>query len=134
MGLEFITRILRTSAIVGLLAACCLAYYFDWKFGLGFLSGLAWGLANIFVIRQLIVAVTGPGEKPKTLMAVLAVIKFPLLYVGGYFLAASGWFSIYSLLIGFSFVFVVIILKAVGRLMLGLDLPLLKQNRAESTR
>jgi len=135
MGLEFITRVIRTSAITGLVVALCLALYYDWKFALGFLTGLAWSLVNLFFIRQLIAEVISPGKTVrKNLAAAFAIIKFPLLYVAGYFIIASGWFSIYALLIGFSFMFVIIVLKVLGRLVLGLDLPGLKHNHAEGTR
>lgn len=133
MGLEFITRIIKTTAIVSLVASLCISYYFDWRFGLGFLIGSTWSLVNFFFLRSLIKEVVSPDEARKTLTAMLALLKFPLLYVAGYFIVASQAFSVYSLLSGFSLVFVIIVLKVLGRLILGLDVPGLRHKQPEGT-
>lgn len=123
MGLEFITRIIKTTAIVSLVVSLCISYYFDWKFGLGFFVGTAWSLINLFFIRGMIKEVVSPNEARKSITAVLALLKFPLLYVAGYFIVVSEFFSVYALLAGFSLLFAVIVLKVAGRLILGLDVP-----------
>jgi hypothetical protein len=133
MGLEFITRVIRTTAIVALLAALCLAVYFDWKYALGFLVGVAWSLLNLTVIRGLIKEVVSPHEARKNVAALLALLKFPLLYVAGYFILVSEWFSVSSLMIGFSLMFAVIVLKVLGRLVLGLDVPGLRHKQSEES-
>jgi hypothetical protein len=131
MGLEFITRIIKTTAIVSLVASLCISYYFDWHFGLGFLIGSTWSLINLFFIRSLIKEVLSPEGVRKTMLAVLALLKFPLLYVAGYYLVKSEVFPIYSLMAGFSLVFVVIVLKVLGRLILGLDVPGARHKHSE---
>ena len=131
MGLEFITRIIKTTAVVSLVVALCLSYYFDWKMGLGFLTGAAWSLVNLIFLKSLIKEVVSPNEARKTIAAVLALLKFPLLYVAGYFVVASEFFTVYSLLAGFSLLFAVIVLKVLGRLIVGLDVPGVRNKQPE---
>ncbi len=133
MGLEFITRIIKTTAVVSLVVSLCISYYFDWKIGLGFFVGSAWSLINLFFIRTLIKEVVSPNEARKSITAVLALLKFPLLYVAGYFIVASEFFSVYALLAGFSLLFAVIVLKVLGRLILGLDVPGVRTKQPEGT-
>ena len=133
MGLEFITRIIKTTAVVSLVVSLCISYYFDWKIGLGFFVGAAWSLINLFFIRTLIKEVVSPNEARKSITAVLALLKFPLLYVAGYFIVASEFFSVYALLAGFSLLFAVIVLKVLGRLILGLDEPGVRTKQPEGT-
>jgi hypothetical protein len=133
MGLEFITRIIKTTAVVSLVASLCISYYFDWRFGLGFLIGSTWSLVNFFFIRSLIKEVLSPEGLRKTITAVLGLLKFPLLYVAGYYLIKAEVFPIYSLMAGFSLVFVVIVLKVLGRLILGLDVPGVRHKHSEGS-
>lgn len=121
MGLEFIKRIIRTTAILSLIVALALAVYHDGTFAFGFLVGTAWGLANLFAIRLLVAELINPAGARRKMILPVALVKFPVLYVGGYLVLASEAFSVLSLLAGFSLMFVVIILKVLGRLYLGLD-------------
>lgn len=133
MGLEFITRIIKTTAVVSLVASLCISYYFDWHFGLGFLIGSTWSLVNFLFLRSLIKEVVSPDGARKTITAVLALLKFPLLYVAGYFVVRLGEFPVTSLLTGFSLIFAVIVLKVLGRLILGLDVPGIRHKQSEGT-
>lgn len=136
MGLEFITRIIRTTAILALLAAMAIAVYYDWEFAVGLLIGSAWGLANLYMFKLLVTEAISPEKTRTNLIVILMLIKFPLLYVGGYLLIDWGYFSIYSLLAGFSLMFLVTILKVAGRMMMGMDVPgltYLSQKRVEGT-
>ena len=127
MGLEFITRIIRTTAMVALLAALAVSVYFDWIFALGFLVGTLWGLINLYFLKMLIMEVISPSKTRTNQAVVLMLVKFPLLYAGGYFILAWGFFSAYSLLAGFSLMFAVMLLKVLGRMIMGLDVPGLTQ-------
>jgi hypothetical protein len=48
-------------------------------------------------------------------------LKFPLLYLVGYLLLKSSLFPVLSLVVGFTLIFAVIVLKALGRLLLSLE-------------
>jgi len=121
MGLEFLHRVLRATAVVGILAFAFVAVYYNLDFAWGLLVGCAWGIGNFWALTRIITAVVRPGEVDRRRALILAAIKFPVLYVAGYFILRSGWFPPVSLLAGFTILFVVIVLKAAGRIFLRLD-------------
>lgn len=121
MGLEFITRIIRTTLILAGVLLVFGAFYYDVNEALGWFVGAVWGVLNLYFIKNLITEVLTPEETRKPVALVFALFKFPVLYVVGYFLLASGWFTPASLLIGFSLMFGVALLKVVGRMILGMD-------------
>ncbi len=123
MGLEFITRVIRTSAILALITGLAVSVYFDWRIAAGFLVGTSWGLLNLYFLKRLITEAISPEVTRTSHVILIVLLKFPLLYVGGYFIVAWGYFSIYSLLAGFSLMFLVMILKILGRMIMGMDTP-----------
>jgi hypothetical protein len=121
MGLEFLHRIVRATAVVGILAFAFTAVYYNMDFAWGLLVGCAWGIGNFWALTRVITAVVTPGNVDRRHALILAAIKFPVLYIAGYFILRSGWLSPISLLTGFSILFVVVVLKAAGRMFLHLD-------------
>jgi len=121
MGLEFIDRTFRTTIVVALLAALCLTLYQSGHVALGFLVGVAWSLVNFYLMKRLIVEVLTPDERRKQVTILIAFIKFPILYAVGYLIIASDYFSIWDLLSGFSLIFLVMLLKALSRMILRMD-------------
>ena len=121
MGLEFISRIIRTTLIVAGVLLLFGSVYYRPSEALGCFVGAVWGVLNLYFIKILITETLTPEETRTRVALVLALIKFPALYVLGYFILASGWFSPISLLIGFSLMFAVAVLKVLGRLILGMD-------------
>jgi len=121
MGLEFLHRVMRATAVVGILAFAFAAVYYNIDFAWGLLIGCAWGMGNFWAMTRVITAVVTPGDVDRRHALILAAIKFPVLYVAGYFILRSDWFSPISLLAGFSILFVVVVLKAAGRMFLNLD-------------
>ena len=121
MGLEFISRIIRTTLIVAVILLLFGSVYYRPSEALGCFVGAIWGVLNLYFIKILITEVLTPEETRKRVALVLALIKFPALYVVGYFILASGWFSAGSLLVGFSLMFAVTVLKVLGRMILGMD-------------
>jgi len=116
MGLDFINRIIRTSLLLGALIFIFGSYYYDWQYSLGIFAGLLWGSANLWFIRQFVVGyITNKERKPGNL-AIIAIFKFPVLYLAGFLLLWLDIFPVFSFVIGFSLIFVVIVLKALGKL------------------
>lgn len=122
MGLEFIYRTLRTTGIVLLVISPFLLYYFGLWPALAVFSGGVWGILNLWFIMHLVRVTIKPGGVDKSKMIGLMLYKFPVLYLSGYFLLKVQQFNPALLLIGAGAVLAVMVLKAVGRLMLGLDL------------
>lgn len=82
----------------------------------GFLAGAAWNVANFQLLQALALAWTRE-QRRRALTLLLA--KLLLLYPIGLFLALSGAYSLIAMLLGFTWVFVVLIGVAVrsGRAM-----------------
>lgn len=116
MGVEFIHRVIKTTLVLAALGFLFVTVYYDFKFGGGILASAVWGCLNILFLTHLITEVFSPGKeirKGKVIM--IAVVKFPLLYAAGFLLLRTGYFPLVSLVIGFSLLFVVMFLKAMGR-------------------
>lgn len=121
MGLEFLHRVMRATAVVGVLAFAFVALYYNVEFAWGILVGCAWGIGNFWALTRVITALVTPHGIDRRRALIMAAIKFPVLYVGGYFILTSGWFPPLALLAGFTILFVVVALKAAGRMFLHLD-------------
>jgi len=76
---------------------------------LGILTGAAWGAINfILIINILKISVL---KKDKAKIALLLLIKFPVLYLVGFLLLISGIFPVMSLLIGVGVILLIIGLR-----------------------
>jgi hypothetical protein len=121
MGLEFLKRVQTTTAVVGVLAFLFVSVYHDLNFGLGILLGCAWGIANFWALTRVLTGVLTPDEVNRRRAIIFAAIKFPVLYGAGYLVLRSEWVSPVSLIAGFSLLFLVVLLKGLGRAFLRLD-------------
>ncbi|MGB2769221.1 MAG: hypothetical protein WBC88_05800 [Candidatus Zixiibacteriota bacterium] len=122
MGVEFIHRVIKTSLVLAALGFLFVSVYYDFKFGGGILAGAIWGCLNILFLTRLITEVFSPGtEIRKSKVILITVVKFPLLYAAGFLLLKIEYFPAVSLVIGFSLLFLVMFLKAMGRWILSLD-------------
>ncbi|MFZ1684997.1 MAG: hypothetical protein WAU88_12840 [Candidatus Zixiibacteriota bacterium] len=121
MGLEFIGRTVRTFAIVLVIFVPFGLYYFGLFPTLAVLSGGVWGMLNLLFIAALVKTTMRP-EGAETMKAIgMALIKFPLLYGAGFALLMIPEFNPIYLLAGFGGIILIIILKVLGRVILGLD-------------
>jgi len=122
MGIEFIHRVIKTSLILAVLILLFVTVYYDFKFGAGVLAGSVWGCLNLYFLAQLITEIFSPGKEIKKRKVVLiTVVKFPLLYLAGFLLLKMNYFPPISLVCGFTLIFLVIFLKAMGRWILSLN-------------
>ena len=122
MGVEFIHRVIKTSLVLAVLGFLFVTVYYDFKFGAGILAGTVWGCLNLLFLTHLITEVFSPGkEVRKGKVIIIALVKFPLLYLFGYVLLKINYFPAISLLSGFTLIFVVMFLKALGRWVLSLN-------------
>ncbi|MEW5874938.1 MAG: ATP synthase subunit I [Candidatus Zixiibacteriota bacterium] len=121
MGLEFLKRVQTTTAVVGVLAFLFVSVYHDLNFGLGILIGCAWGIGNFWALSRVLTAVLTPDTINRRRAYIFAAIKFPVLYGAGYLILRSEWVPPISLIVGFSLLFLVVLLKGLGRAFLHLD-------------
>jgi len=122
MGVEFIHRVIKTSLVLAVLGFLFVTVYHSFRLGGGILAGAVWASLNLLFLTSLITEIFSPGkEVRKGRVILIAVVKFPLLYAAGYVLLAVKYFPPESLLIGFTLLFVVMFLKAMGRWVLSLN-------------
>lgn len=121
MDISFIGRVLKTTGVLALLVLIFGWMYYSIFDVLAVFSGMIWGMVNLYFLALLVRATIRPEGPDKMTALGLLLIKFPLLYVAGYFLISVRQFDLKLLLIGFSSLFAVIILKVLGRVILGLD-------------
>jgi hypothetical protein len=118
---DFILRTLKTTGIVLLF---CLAFgtvYFGFYDALAFFSAGIWSMVSLLLLSGFIRTVLNPDGVDKIAALGMAIIKFPLLYVAGYFLFTTRIFRPLPMILGFSLLFVIIVLKAVGIAIFHLD-------------
>jgi len=122
MGPEFIHRVIKTSLVVAVLGFLFVTVYYNFRFGAGILVGTIWGGLNLYFLTNLITEVFSPGkEVRKGKIILIVLVKFPLLYLVGYVLLIIKYFPAVSLISGFTLLFVVMFLKALGRWVLSLE-------------
>ena len=121
MGLDFISRTVRTFALVLLIFVPFGLYYFGLYATLAVMSGGVWGVLNLLFITALVQSAIRPEGADWKKVLGLGLIKFPLLYGAGFGLLMVRQFNPIYLLSGFGGVMLIIVLKVLGRLLLGLD-------------
>ena len=115
MGLEFIDRSLRTTGVVLLIFLPFGVYYLGVFPALALFTGGVWGMLNLIFISALVRATIHPGRINKRKVWGMALFKFPFLYCSGYCLLRVSQFEPLVLMIGFSSLLAIIVLRAVSR-------------------
>ncbi len=121
MGIEFLHRTLKTFSAVLLLFLPFGVFYFGVYPTLAILSGGVWGIINLLLLIRLVRLVIRAGgvESAKPVVLVLALMA--LLFVAGYYLLTVPQFEAWQLLIGFTGLFLILFLKALGRVLVKAD-------------
>ena len=73
-----------------------------WKSSLGVMTGFFWIFLNTFFLFQLVQLSVAPQAKSKDKIFALSVLKFPVLYLIGFFILKSRFFPVHSILAGLS--------------------------------
>lgn len=123
MDTAFITRTLKASLLLTALSFLLFSYYRGGSWALGFCLGALWTAASLYLLRELAVRFLTTGDRPLSALLVLALLKFPILYVAGYFILAAGIYPVSAPLLGFALPLAVVVLKAAGRMLLGIHGP-----------
>jgi hypothetical protein len=119
----FLNRTLRASLFLTALSFLMLSYYVGTGWALGFTLGALWSAANLLLLRELIVRWLTPGDRPWAPLLLLILAKFPLLYFVGYWILRQSHYPVTAPLLGFGLPLAVMVLKAAGRLWLGIHGP-----------
>ena len=121
MDITFINRILRTASVLALIFLPFGFAYLEVFKVISVISGLIWGMLNLVFLTLLVRVTVRPEGPDKRAALILAFFKLPIIYLAGYFLISNSYFDIIYLVIGFSILFFVIVMKVLGRLVLGMD-------------
>ncbi|MCK4573004.1 MAG: hypothetical protein KAU36_01475 [candidate division Zixibacteria bacterium] len=121
-NINFVGRTIRTTGIVLLVFLPFGFYYLGTFPALAIFSGGVWGIINLIFLSAMVRAAVRPDGADTRRVASVGLIKFPLLYLAGYFLLKVPQFDALFLLIGFSSLIAIMVLKSLGRLLLGLDI------------
>jgi hypothetical protein len=121
VDLRFIDRVIKATLLLAAILFPFFALYIKMNFALSVLFGAVWGSLNLLAIKIIITSLL-PGPSKNALLGFLVLfLKLPVLYFVGYLLVAWDYLSVYGLLWGFSGIFIVALLKVLGRLYLGMD-------------
>ena len=121
MDLRFIDRVIKATLLLAAILFPFFALYIKMNFALSVLFGAVWGSLNLLAIKIIITSLL-PGPTKNTVLGFLVLfLKVPILYFVGYLLVTWDYLSVYGLLWGFSGIFIVALLKVLGRLYLGMD-------------
>lgn len=121
MDLAFLARVRKMSIITGAIVTIPVATYWGLGMGAAWLAGVAWSLVNLYFVGEVIKHVITAEERQLTRILVAVVIKFPVLYAVGFLLLWLKQLPVLGLVAGFTWPFLVMILKAVGRAYLHMD-------------
>ena len=118
---DFIARTLKTTGVLLLLCLAFGSMYFGFYDALALFTAGIWSMINLIFLSILIRSAVRPDGIDKMRVLGLLLIKFPLLYAAGFFILLTPIFRPIPLIIGFSAVLIVMVLKAVARALLHLD-------------
>ena len=86
-------------------AALLFLFLKDWVWSAGILTGSLWVFLNSFFLYQLLEMGLNQKSKKNEKILIFSILKFPVLYLAGFFILKSRYFPIYSLLTGVTLYF-----------------------------
>lgn len=103
---NFFKNVSVIGAVVSVAAAVCALAVHQAAYGAGLLVGYTWMFLNgYFLYRLLDLGLNAKFDK-KDQVLLLSIVKFPVLYVAGFFVLRSGAFPVTALLLGTTLFFV----------------------------
>jgi hypothetical protein len=108
------------AGVTGVVGAVAVTARWDTATGLGFAAGLGWGVANFWALAFLLRAATGTVSRGR--VPGLIGLKLALYGLGGAALLLR-WFPPPALIAGFTWLLVVLVLRAAGAMWLAGSQP-----------
>ncbi|NOT33206.1 MAG: F0F1 ATP synthase subunit A [Candidatus Eisenbacteria bacterium] len=116
MGLEFLSRVRRSSLLAAVVVALATAVYVDLRHGIGVAAGTAWCLVNLSLLAHLVRGVSERSSATALRRVVLSMVG-TLAWFG-----AGAWLLVQlppmALAAGFTLPFVVMVLKAASTMLI----------------
>jgi hypothetical protein len=110
---NFTSRLIKVTFLMASAIALWMFYLIDLQTGLGILIGASWGSLNVHFLKMLLEEYLKLSAKSSLKISFYLGVKFPLLYFLGYKLLKINLFSVFSLLIGFSLLFIAIFMLGI---------------------
>lgn len=111
---NFIIRSLKIAVVITIIFAPFGYIYFGPSVALGFVSGAVWNILNVYLLLQASNVLVTSDEGKKMMGIIAGIFKFPVLYGIGYVIIKYTGASLYGIISGFSLIFIVLVLRAVG--------------------
>ena len=110
---RFLQRTVVLALGTGVVLGLAVAARWGWEHGGGFVFGCAWGLANFTALGVLLILLTRPRKAPLGRVLLTAAAKLGL-YAGGFWVLYRGWIPLASFAAGFTWPFLVVLLRGLG--------------------
>lgn len=114
MERDFLKRTRITALILTAIIGLYGAVYVSMLWAVQYSVTSCLSIVNFWLIEKLVVAIFAERNKIRSL--IWAVVKFPLLYFIAFLFFRNGGFSTTGFLFGFNTIFIVLILKAAGKM------------------
>jgi F-type H+-transporting ATPase subunit a len=112
MELKFVQNVLKRSIVLAVFCSFVALFNFGASEAFGLVAGTIWGGVNLWLITRLLQSILLPQSRNFLKFFMFFGIKFPLLYLIGYFMLALNFFPAESALLGFSLVLLVTLLNS----------------------
>lgn len=96
----FFKNVSISGSLLALAAAAVFCFVKPWVWAAGVLTGALWVFLNSFFLFQLLDMGLHPRPHSKDKILIYSMLKFPVLYVAGFFILRSRIFPVMSLLAG----------------------------------
>jgi len=114
----FLSRVHKTSLFMaGLVAVIASVSMVGGNWALGFLGCAVWSTANLWMLERLVRGQLRPGPRDNVALAIVILVKLPVLYALLALFVYFGGFPAVAVLIGVAVPLVVIVLKVAGRML-----------------
>jgi len=119
----FMRSVHRANVALTLLFGLMILFGVGQEWALGFTALGLWSAANLWVLERLLRAATRPDGRDPVTIAVVGIVKLPILY--GALIALLLWADLppFAVITGLSVPIVVIFLKALGAVVAGATSP-----------
>ena len=101
MSNHFFKSVAITGLTLALIVALGAIFMGQWKWAAGILAGACWIFINLFFLFQLLeIGMTARVPRKKDKILLISILKFPVLYIAGFFILKSRFFPTTSILLG----------------------------------
>jgi hypothetical protein len=115
---KFISHIFKLTFCLALCAFFAMGFYQSFLEAAGILAGAGWSLANVYFLKKFLQEWLTQQPRDNWKAFIFLQIKFPILYLIGYVLLRLKLFPTFTLVIGFSLIFLAILLFGLQKIFL----------------